>query len=60
MHSSHIAKASRGELCREKKKRKENKPVCKLQITDYSMNHDRNKLKIKSAFCFRLRRFDFH
>ena len=29
------------------KKKEENKPVCKLQITDYSMNHDWNKLKIK-------------
>ena len=30
----------------EKEKKEENKPVCKLQITDYCMNHDRNKLKI--------------
>ena len=44
MHNSHRAKASRGELCKEKKKKEEGKPVCKLQITVYSMNHDRNKL----------------
>ena len=35
MHNSHIAKASRGELCREKKKKRR------------KINHDRNKLKIK-------------
>ena len=44
MYNSHIAQGSRGELRREKKEREENKPICKLQITDYSINHDRNKL----------------
>ena len=35
MYNSHIAKASRGELCRKKKEKKKNKPICKLQIKDY-------------------------
>ena len=35
MYNSHIALASRGELCREEKEKEEDKPICKLQITDY-------------------------
>ena len=49
MHNSHIAKLKLVEAScagRKKKKKEENKLVCKLQITDYSMNHGRNKLKI--------------
>ena len=30
MYNSHIAQASRGELCRERKDKEENKPICKL------------------------------
>ena len=35
MYNSHIVQASRGELCREKKEKEENKPIRKIQITDY-------------------------
>ena len=35
MYNSHIALASRGEMCRETETEEENKPICKLKKTDY-------------------------